>query len=121
MIFHLFNTIIIYLLLGISETIIGIFILATLIPSSAVCVRRLHDVGKSGYFAIGAYLLPTAFILYSTMVQTPDYVFFLLLLLAVFIYSIWFIVVLFKNSQPGDNSYGPNPKTESNTQSLMVE
>ena len=32
----------------------GIYLLAVLIPSLAVCVRRLHDIGKSGwYYFIG--------------------------------------------------------------------
>lgn len=31
-------------------TLFGLYILATIIPSIAVTVRRLHDVGKSGWF-----------------------------------------------------------------------
>lgn len=58
----------------------------TLIPSIAVSVRRLHDVGKSGWMNLVAFI---------PMVG-----------------SIWLLVLLATDSQPGDNEYGPNPKEE---------
>ena len=60
--------------------------LAVLVPALAVGVRRLHDVGKSGwyYFII---LIPIAG-------------------------PIWFLVLMCTDSQPGDNQYGPNPKEQ---------
>lgn len=58
--------------------------LAILIPTLAVVVRRLHDIGKSGWWiCIGFIPL---------------------------IGSIWLIVLLATDSQPGENQYGPNPK-----------
>ncbi|MBC8054290.1 MAG: DUF805 domain-containing protein [Sphingobacteriaceae bacterium] len=60
--------------------------LAMLIPGIAVFVRRLHDVGKSGwFFFIG--LIPL-------------------------IGAIWLLVLACTDSQPGENEYGPNPKEE---------
>ena len=65
--------------------IIGlIYSLAVLIPALAVSVRRLHDIGKSGWMIL-INLIP-------------------------FIGWIWFIVLMVKDSQPGENQYGPNPK-----------
>ena len=61
-----------------------LFILAMLIPSLAVAVRRLHDTGKSGWF--------------------------LLIGLIPFIGSIILLVFYCMDSQPGPNEYGPNPK-----------
>ncbi len=61
----------------------GLYILAVLIPGIAISVRRLHDVGKSGWFS--------------------------LILLIPLIGSIWFIVLLLTNSNQGENKYGPNP------------
>jgi uncharacterized membrane protein YhaH (DUF805 family) len=61
----------------------GLFALATLVPSLAVGVRRMHDTGRSGWWIILA-LIPLANLL--------------VLVLALF------------DSQPGDNAYGPNPK-----------
>ncbi len=61
-----------------------IYALALLIPSLAVAVRRLHDIGKSGWF--------------------------ILISLIPFIGAIILIVFLVTDSQPGENQYGPNPK-----------
>lgn len=61
-----------------------IYALGILIPSLAVAVRRLHDIGKSGWM-IFIVLIPI-------------------------IGSIWLLVLLVKDSQPGENEYGPNPK-----------
>lgn len=58
--------------------------LAVLIPGIAVGVRRLHDIGKSGWYMFIS-LIPIIGI-------------------------IWLIVLLATDSNPGDNKYGPNPK-----------
>lgn len=62
----------------------NIYSLAVLIPSLAVAVRRMHDVGKSGWFI----LIP----IYNLILACTD-------------------------SQPGDNEYGPNPKSVSTASS----
>ena len=62
-----------------------LYALALLIPSIALAVRRLHDIGKSGWW----YLL-------------------------IFIPIVGVLVLLYffvQDSQPGANAYGPNPKT----------
>ncbi len=61
-----------------------LYLLAVLLPSLAVTVRRLHDIGKSGGWIFIA-LIPL-------------------------IGSIWLLVLLATDSQPGENQYGPNPK-----------
>ncbi len=88
--FALFNTIISIVLalvdniLGTSSIISSIYSLAVLIPSIALCVRRLHDVGKSGWW------------------------YFLILIPLVGI--IWLFILFCTDSKPGNNAYGPNPK-----------
>ncbi len=62
----------------------GLFVLAILIPSLAVSVRRLHDVGKSGWM--------------------------ILISLIPLIGSIWLLVLMATDSNIGKNEYGPNPK-----------
>lgn len=57
--------------------------LALLVPSLAVAWRRLHDMGKSGAF----------------------YLFILIPLVGWIFVLIW----LCKETQPGDNQYGPQP------------
>ena len=62
----------------------AIYSLALLIPGFAVFVRRMHDIGKSGWWwLIG--LIP---------------------------FVGWIVLLVFccLDSQPGDNQYGPNPK-----------
>lgn len=61
-----------------------LYLLAVLIPSLAVAVRRLHDVGKSGWMILIG-LIPI-------------------------IGAIWLLVLYVSDSQPGENQYGPNPK-----------
>ncbi len=70
-------------LLGIS-VISYIYSLAVLVPSLAVCVRRLHDIGKSGWFYF-ICLIPL-------------------------IGAIWLVVLFAKDGQPGENQWGVNPK-----------
>ena len=61
-----------------------IYGLAVLLPSLAVGVRRLHDTGRSGWW--------------------------LLIGVIPLIGSIVLLILMAKDSQPGDNAYGPNPK-----------
>ena len=89
--FVLFNFII-YLVLVLVEGLLGfggsvlggLYSLAVLVPSIAVGIRRLHDIGKSGWF--------------------------LLIGLIPLIGTIILIVFFVQDSQPGENQYGPNPK-----------
>ena len=62
-----------------------VYAIGTLVPSISVMVRRLHDIGKSGWWYFIA-LIPLAG-------------------------PIWLIVLLATDSQPGSNEYGINPKT----------
>lgn len=89
--FFLFNIIIdivlyiISALIGDDLNILGLLYgLALFIPGLAVAVRRLHDIGKSGWM--------------------------LLINLIPIIGFIWFLILLIRDSDPGDNKYGPNPK-----------
>ena len=62
-----------------------VYSLAVLVPSIAVSVRRLHDTGRSGWW--------------------------LLIGLIPLIGLIVLIVFLATDGEPGDNEYGPNPKS----------
>ena len=70
------------------NTIIGLliifYVLALTIPSIAVTIRRLHDTGNSGWM--------------------------LFISLIPLIGPIWLFILYLKNSQPGENKWGPNPK-----------
>ena len=91
----LFQLIIVYGILGIGMALEsgvisglgGLIALALIIPGIAVSVRRMHDVGKSGWILLIA-LIPLAglYILYLSVLD----------------------------GDAGDNEYGPNPKGGSN-------
>ena len=61
-----------------------LYCLAVFLPGLAVQVRRLHDLGKSGWMILIA-LIPL-------------------------VGAIWLLVLYCLDSQPGENQYGPNPK-----------
>ena len=62
----------------------GVYALVLFIPGLAVAVRRLHDIGKSGWM--------------------------LLITLIPLIGAIWLLVLLLTDSNPEENLYGANPK-----------
>lgn len=64
--------------------LIGIYWLASLLPTIAVTVRRLHDIGRSGWWILIA--------------AVP------------IIGGIVLLVFNLTDSQAGDNQWGPNPK-----------
>ena len=88
--FALFNVAVV-MVLAVLGAIIGklfmyvyyAYVLAILVPSSAVSIRRMHDIGRSGWWV--------------------------LISLVPFIGSIWYIVLAALPSQLGPNQYGPNP------------
>ena len=69
-----------------SGPINGIYGLILIVPSLAVAVRRLHDIGKSGWM--------------------------LLVVFIPLIGAIWLIVLFAREGELGANQYGPNPKEE---------
>ncbi len=89
--FTLFNFIV-SIILAVISGIVGdkysllgiVYALVVFIPGIAVSVRRLHDVGKSGWM--------------------------LLISLIPFVGAIWLLVLMCTDGDIGDNEYGPNPK-----------
>jgi uncharacterized membrane protein YhaH (DUF805 family) len=60
-----------------------VYVLAVLIPGLAVFVRRLHDIGKTGWYFLVA-IIPI-------------------------VGAIWLLILLVTDSNPGANKYGTNP------------
>ena len=71
-----------------SNIMVTIFYLIMLVPNLSVSVRRLHDIGKSGWYMFLS-LIP---------------------LIGGLILLIWSLM----DSEPGENQYGKNPKGEDN-------
>lgn len=84
-------TVIVSLILSIIDQMIGMQVLATiyslvvLLPSLGVCVRRLHDIGKSGWWFLIAFIPVVG--------------------------AIILLVFMCKDSED-DNQYGLNPKKQ---------
>ena len=68
----------------VSSVLIVLLSLGLLLPALAVLFRRLHDIGKSGWW------------IFISLVPCFG--------------SIILLVFMFLDSQPGTNKYGPNPK-----------
>lgn len=64
----------------------SIYVLITFLPNLAVSIRRLHDIGKSGWWVM-IFLIPI-------------------------IGQIVLLIFMCTDSQVGDNQFGPNPKIE---------
>ena len=86
------------------------FTLAFLLPSIAVAIRRLHDTGRSGWW----YLLGVPGVVLAqaaNQMRSPENT---LLPLAMALVSLAFTVPVFiwlcRDSQPGPNRFGENPK-----------
>lgn len=74
-------------LIGMPTLLSGLYALAILLPSIGVSVRRLHDIGKSGWWLLIAFV--------------P------------FVGAIVLLIFACIEGQPGTNEYGPNPKETS--------
>lgn len=82
-------SVILYVITGKGESDMGnlvstIVALAVFLPNLAVAIRRLHDIGKCGWWVL-INLVPLVG---------------------------WIILLIFyvRDSEPGTNQYGPNPK-----------
>jgi uncharacterized membrane protein YhaH (DUF805 family) len=64
-----------------------IWIIATIVPALAVLVRRLHDTGKTGWWALVGFIPLVG--------------------------SIVLLVFTVTDSSPGENKYGTSPKASS--------
>ena len=71
-------------ILGTVCVFVGLYYLAMLLPMIAVSVRRMHDIGKSGWW------------LFITFVPV--------------IGSLWYLFLTIQDGQSGSNQYGENPK-----------
>ena len=69
-----------------SVILTSLYSLAVLLPSLAVLVRRLHDIGKKWYW------------IFITLIPLVG--------------AIWMLVLLCTEGENADNAFGPNPKAE---------
>ena len=87
-----------------------IYYIAMIIPGLAVTVRRLHDIGKSGYwcfFVVGGSIIGNISNIFSAA-SALQLIFIFIWLVMCVISLVW----MFTDSDYGPNQYGPNPKGE---------
>ncbi len=97
------------------ETAVGLLLF---IPLYSVLVRRLHDVGVSGYWALAYYLI--GFVSGPTVAEMMNQVeagqvvapsgFMMLIALVNLIAFAGFVILIIRDSDKGANQYGPSPK-----------
>jgi len=98
------------------ETIVGLLLF---IPLFSLMVRRLHDVGLSGHWAIGYYLLgfvsgPTLGQIIAS-VEAEDETIFAEITVVAFVLintfaAILYLIFMTRDSSKGSNKYGVSPK-----------
>ena len=109
---------------GTGLTLSAIFNILIFIPGLAVTVRRLHDIGRTGWWIVGFYIF-LFFILVLLAIlgmssfqteprETSFAVFILTLMGLMLIYAVILFIFLILDSQVGPNKYGSNPKGEGN-------
>lgn len=96
-----------------------IYYLAVLVPSISVFVRRMHDIGRSGYWAF-LYFGITLIVQIVNMGNYGTGVTIIIGMVLLFI-TVLFLVWLFTDSQYGPNQWGPNPKGEGNPEEVTTE
>jgi uncharacterized membrane protein YhaH (DUF805 family) len=92
------------------------------VPSIAVSVRRLHDIGKSGWLLLIAYavMIIAAVGLVATSMSAAmgggelptigaSFIIAILVILAV---AIWILILFCKEGDQGANKYGADPKSD---------
>jgi len=93
------------------EMLSNIYSLLMFIPNITLSIRRLHDIGKSGWFMLfpcvvilGLMALVSLFNLNGIIAAMVG--------LAMIVVAIYFFLLFVRNGDDGPNQYGPDPKHE---------
>jgi len=94
---------------GVLAIVNVIFGLGTLIPSIAVTVRRLHDINRSGFLALGYGIGIGVLVTLIPVSMFMGSVVFGIVMIAVLALSIKFLILMVSEGHRGPNPYGSNP------------
>jgi uncharacterized membrane protein YhaH (DUF805 family) len=91
-----------------------VYNLAVFIPTLAVTVRRLHDIGKSGWYIlspVGLMIAGTLLVFLLTAFLGENFLVLMTILLGLIFLGIlvWFITLMATPGKPGPNKWGDNP------------
>lgn len=101
----------------------GLYNLAMFIPSLAVSVRRLHDIGKSGklmllFYGIIILLVIVMIVSGFSVLMSGNFsmsslgLSFFIPLLLIIALSIWLLILFCTEGEHASNKYGPDPKND---------
>jgi len=97
--------------LGMGNKIVGVVNLILILPVLSVQVRRLHDIGWSGWWVLALYLvgISASSLVAAHLASAPLPVLLLLAVYSVFVLIFIFFVLAqyFRPSEAKDNQYGP--------------
>lgn len=116
------GAIIVLFILGILHFLLN---LAVMVPQITVTVRRLHDVGRSGKWLLGYFVLLGVWVLsllsmvaalpFLSQTEATPYdsvlpIIFVVMLLITLAACLYIFILTVLDSQRGPNKYGPSPK-----------
>ncbi|QIW15012.1 hypothetical protein A4G20_00820 [Pasteurellaceae bacterium RH1A] len=115
-------------LVGTGLLVMGIYLiyilyqLVMILPSISVTVRRMHDLGWSGWWLLLLILAPFILLFGFALAGSPEeldnihsglpFAYLAANLLLAFVYFVFGLILLFKDGQRFANKYGPDPKEE---------
>lgn len=86
-----------------------VYYVAMLLPGLAVCVRRLHDIGRSGWWTL--FIFSASILnLVGNVIKDSSFALSILITFVALAISVVGLIWMFTDSQPGENKWGPNPK-----------
>ena len=92
-----------------------VYLIVMFIPALAVGVRRLHDIGVSGWYLAGALILSVILaIAIGVAAAMQSNVEAIVLMILLMILMLAFYIVPMLKGQPGENKWGPNPNEVNN-------
>ena len=90
-----------------------LFTLVTFIPSFAVTSRRLHDVGRSGWWQALPWLLVVVTVITGVLSGSNDLWAILAVVSVLSAIAVWILLLVWlcMRGREGANKYGPDPRT----------
>ena len=99
---------------GVLSSIYGLLVF---IPGLAVSVRRLHDIGKSGWLIFVIYAVAIVSVIFifisafaSGFSESSFGIGMIIPILLILGAAIWLLVLFCTEGDEGENKYGPDPK-----------
>jgi hypothetical protein len=84
-----------------------LYILVAFLPRIGVAVRRLHDIGKSGWWVIVFFVISIISITNIILSSSYFWLFIFIIGITIIISLVWLIT----DSEYAENIYGANPKS----------